>query len=70
MTQNRYLCFKYYNYNPGDPVQNVNSSLYLKPRQEAISEEGIEGIVDPANLRKKPYDPENKSRKHAKYIPF
>jgi hypothetical protein len=26
-------------------------SAYLKPRQEAISEEGIEEIIDPANLR-------------------
>ena len=26
-------------------------SAYLKPRQEAISEEGIEGIIDLANLR-------------------
>lgn len=26
-------------------------SAHLKPRQEAISEEGIEGIIDLANLR-------------------
>ena len=26
-------------------------SAYLKPRQEAISEEGIEGIIDLANLK-------------------
>jgi len=28
-------------------------SAFLKPRQETISEEGIEGIIDPANLRDK-----------------
>ena len=26
-------------------------SAYLKPRQEAISEDGIEGIIDLANLK-------------------
>ena len=26
-------------------------SAYLKPRHEAISEEGIEGIIDLANLK-------------------
>ncbi len=26
-------------------------SAYLKPRQDAISEEGIEGIIDLANLK-------------------
>jgi len=29
-------------------------SAYLKPRQEAISEEGIEGIIDLANLKDEP----------------
>jgi len=29
----------------------VSYSAYLKPRQEAISEEGIEGIIDLANLK-------------------
>ncbi len=31
----------------------MSYSAYLKPRQEAISEEGIEGIIDLANLRDK-----------------
>ncbi|TES92128.1 MAG: hypothetical protein E3J94_02940 [Desulfobacteraceae bacterium] len=29
----------------------MSYSAYLKPRQEAISEEGIEGIIDLANLK-------------------
>ena len=29
----------------------MSYSAYLKPRKEAISEEGIEGIIDLANLK-------------------
>ena len=29
----------------------MSYSAYLKPRQEAISKEGIEGIIDLANLK-------------------
>ena len=29
----------------------MSYSAYLKPRQETISEEGIEGIIDMANLK-------------------
>ena len=29
----------------------MSYSAYLKPRQETISEEGIEGIIDLANLK-------------------
>ena len=57
-----YLCFNIKITIPDGFVNNVNSSLfmkgfsmgyssYLKPRKEAISEEGIEGIIDLANLK-------------------
>ncbi len=37
-------------------------SAFLKPRQETISEEGIEGIIDLANLRKRSLSPSNQHK--------